>query len=135
MRISHAWKKAAVLAALAAGAVVVDGAKPAGAQLLGVPAYEQVYVPARYKLKVNGHRVRRGVTLMPAGVVPRAAYVTASPLAVTETRYVPTVSVVPQRVYVPAPVVTRSYVPAATYVETQFVQPVTVIGPSLVPYP
>lgn len=124
-------KKAAALAILTIGAVLADGGRPAAAQVPATTSYETVYVPARYKLKVNGRRAARGVTLVPAGVAPT---VVASPVAVTETRYVPAVPVVTSRVAVPRTVVTRTYVPAVPFVETRYVQPLPVIE-RVVPLP
>ena len=141
MRTFGTWKKAVVLALLAACAVLADGAKSASAQWVGVPAYESVYVPTRYKLRVNGRRVARGVALMPVASSP--VYVTSSPVYVTslpvyvpvvaETRYVTSYPVA-NRVIVRDPYVSQTSFVTSPVVETRYVRPFPVYE-RIVTYP
>lgn len=134
MRTFGTWKKAVVLALLAACAVLADGAKSASAQWVGVPAYESVYVPTRYKLRVNGRRVARGVALMPVASSP--VYVTSSPVyvpVVAETRYVTSYPVA-NRVIVRDPYVSQTSFVTSPVVETRYVRPFPVYE-RIVTYP
>lgn len=154
MSAKRIWRKAAVLAVLAAGAAMLDLEKPASAQVV----YEQMYVPSRYKMRINGRRVR-GVTMVPVGSVPTVVATPTMVVAPTTTVVTPAPSVVapvpaevertsyveqyavptartvvtPTTVIQTSPVV-RSYVPTTTYVPARVVAPVRVYAP-VVPLP
>ncbi len=132
MKTTIPWKKTAVLAVLATGVLLVDGEKPASAQVI----YEQGYVPAGYQVQVRG-LFRRRLVLRPVGVAPVVVaprVVTSAPGALTETRYVTTPAFAETRyVTTPAfaetryvtstPVVERSYTPTSEVVPAQYIVP------------
>lgn len=117
-------RKLAVLVVLGTGAILEGTAGEAKAQVVVSPAYETVYVPTPYRVKMRGYRPRRGVAMVPTTVVAPTVYtapvatayaptVYSSPVStvVSETRYV-TSPVVRAQYVETAPVVTRRYVPA-----------------------